>query len=97
MFRFLRAFSPTNAELALRNQWKTPNNEDMSGLSWPKAKIKLSAMPLAGIALPASFSLFPFARAVATTMLRAERSARQEYSLTTRCLLFPGLAHGEFT
>ena len=28
VFRFLRAFSPTNAELALRNEWNTPNNED---------------------------------------------------------------------
>ena len=28
MFRFLRAFSPTNAESALRNEWNTPNNED---------------------------------------------------------------------
>ena len=28
VFRFLRAFSPTNAESALRNEWNTPNNED---------------------------------------------------------------------
>ena len=27
VFCFLRAFSPTNAESALRNEWKTPNNE----------------------------------------------------------------------